>query len=975
MAIGYAVNILNMIQYLDCLYTWSDHVSKGGTLADAPTKVSNVLAKVSNFQFRHLSKKGMIWIADFDACKATKTYREVCAKMPEGVDPDSIVDLTKFDLVFPQSVVKFNDGPWSSAPLEICAWAKPGKNQYVKLNMQFVNALYWPGHPSRLLEIVKRRIDLLKAAATDVDKAMEFHKIFGGTDDEGNGTTKTYLVDILKHCNKLFNEPYVISLRAKTFIKAMTDLRLCKIPVPGVYGYMVADPNGQLNLTFGSNLACLPAGTSYFNGKDCMAGFFRTPLIHPNEVVKTQLTNMKGYSIYRDCTVFNIYDCLWDNLGGGDTDGDTCAAITADTEDGAIIVEGIRNSGYIVTSSSKSPIKVNLDLENDFEESIKKIVKFLEDNSQSDRTGLITNYASCAMDMCNHLLAIADWCELKGIKAYFKHPKSYGKDKKWGAFEMPKEVKMGDHTVLECKGLVEARWDPMAKAYHFDEDSEYSLLGECDVKYIRDTAAYLLNTVVAILRTNQGDEIDGAKTGWYPTLIDETLVTLIGTNTLLYRQQVVKGATDEEVQRRYINAYTSISPAGIVARYVSKIQQEEMENDFNRNYKWMYKAINNGESYAAPLSNIRTILNLTDEEWNELSKEGKSSGKLSMIRTFHTKRLNWYNAIVQGTCWSSKTMYLRSLLTDEEWHAINDKRDWIKPNGETLNVSPIEAMRGVGREGTEGYIKGVVSFFRQEIKDYMDTKKMVEMKDTDTDDGDDAREEALGVITIEEIKEKWRGKIIDAAFRNGISVKLIAAACYFANYAKDTDMEKGNSFAWLFFDEILSLFSRGEHEQLIRCPESGSLMIYGEIMYRDGKPYKNINRAAECDECERVVVNGKTYAKVVIRAEEPEDRETEKITAGKTYCGLKLYGFGKRQVTSEEVFDIITNNIVTISMVKDSADIGMAVLKFKDKELGILNIGKNLDTIHSLMEHDVQVINTPKVNASSITGIDVNIVS
>ena len=574
--IALAMRIVSASEYSLGMQKWKFHVSNGGSLASASGSLLSFLQKVCiPFQIRTGSWKGMLPTADLEtAGLSAYTYGEVCTEIPEGHTEDEYINIAEYDIVCPESVRKYQDGGFSEYPFEICGYLK-NKKGTVELNPQFINALEWDT-PNALLPIVKDVIRQAEESLDDPAKAMAFHHLFG----EGSEVA-TLLGDALRTDATLINETYIQSQRYAQYEKLINGMALGRIPVPGTYTYMIADPYAFLNETFGISLPCLAEGEFFFNGKTCNAGLFRSPLIHPFEAQKVQLVEHPAYNYMKDVAVFNIYDGVADKMGGADFDGDTCAVIPDDTWQGDIIVKGIRNFPYDVWEKGAQAKKQYFVPDTSDEEAMNNLINFLVESTEVDRTGIITNYGTAALELSNHLRGLVFFARYFDVDTIrFVHPKTFGPEGKWGSNYAPR--KYGN--VLMARGFVEGHWSKKDKGYAWSDDKELSIVGDKTIDEVLSLSNDYLR-LVEIVRVLQGREIDGAKTGVHaegPRFnpqtgegndFTENVMVKFVSRALVDRQFSL--GRIEDVDAKSVNTYVSVSPWGRAHSYINEEMAKE----------------------------------------------------------------------------------------------------------------------------------------------------------------------------------------------------------------------------------------------------------------------------------------------------------------------------------------------------------------------------------------------------------------
>lgn len=593
-----AMRVISGNEFDAFVILWQKHRENEGNLATVvpSSKLGRLISKIPHvWQIRHGEKKGLLVMSDLE------TYA------PE------------WDIIIPDSVRKFVGGEWSDYPLEICSFLKK-KNSTVNLNPQFIESLEWD-NPNALIEIVKDRIQFMEDTMTDPAKRMEFHKTFV-TDDDGRGSI---LSDALLTDSSLMNEMQVQKWSYTQYEKAVNDMMIGKVTVPGMYSYLVFDPNYLLNKWFGLDIPTLQSGEFYFNGKDCECGLFRSPLIHPFEAQRVQLVSREDYWYLTDCAVFNGFDGTADRMGGADFDGDTAAIVPADTWQGEIIVNGIRCLDYDVWEPAQKAKKAYFVPDVNDADAMENLISHLAQGAQTDRTGMITNYASRALDITNHIKSAMYFARLKGLDTItFKHPKEFGKEQLFGSYT-PCQIINNSFVV---KGIVCGKWTQKPEGsgnwvVEWNDDDPEAVLGVKTLAECEDIVAEYMR-LVEILRVLQGREIDGAKTGVFAEGVsgeDFTPNVMIkNTPHCMLTRQVSLGRRDgnKKMDKVAINSYMSLSPWGRVHDYV---RQYFYNADGSLKVGTCLDTLkNNGVDKSFVLSSL-----LTQEERDTLSKQWKMS--------------------------------------------------------------------------------------------------------------------------------------------------------------------------------------------------------------------------------------------------------------------------------------------------------------------------------------------------------------
>lgn len=554
--IAVALRIISEDEYHEFCKLW-DECGRNAMLVDPKSRLAMLIAKIpSVFQLRHGEKKG------------------ICVRY----NMEAIPQLANVDAIVPDSVRKFTSGEWDQFPLEICNWLKR-KDSWVALNPQIIQALDWE-NPNALKPIVDYWLDFMEDSLTDIAKAQQFHGLIRSSDEDDNAADQSVstLVHALRTNEKLLNEAQVCNWRRAQYEKFISDMKIGRILVPGEYTYMVCDPAYLLNQTFGLNLPCLKGGENgedgeyYFNGKDADLGLFRSPLIHPFEAQHLKATNRPEYWYYRDVIVFNGYDGAWDRMGGGDFDGDTAAAVTNDDKYGfgQIIIDGIRKLPFDVWEQAQKAKKVIFKNE-DGSINFDNLVEHLVTSAKVDRTGVITNYASKALDLSNHFKAMVYFAKLMGAQDItLLHPQQFGNDASNGQFgsKYPGRVctRQDGTKTFVAKGMVLATTKRKGEVVFDNETAFYGTFTFDQVLAKANDYMYL----VEILRLLQGREIDGAKTGVYAEgvsgndFIDAVKVQFT-PHEMIVRQTTLNRPVSKNA---LLNEYHSLSPLARMHDYV-----------------------------------------------------------------------------------------------------------------------------------------------------------------------------------------------------------------------------------------------------------------------------------------------------------------------------------------------------------------------------------------------------------------------
>ena len=844
-----ALRVISENEYNEFSMLWEKagkdikNVKEGSRLYRLIKKVPGV------FQLRHGEKKG------------------ICVRY----NLEAVEELKDVNAIVPDSVRKFVAGDWDEFPLEICNYIKR-KDDWVALNPQFIEALAYDD-PNALIPIVDFWFNYMKESLSDGAKAQQFHGIIKSSDDEENRTIAGNLVSAMRTSADLIDDAQICNWRKDQYRKFISDMKIGRVLVPGQYTYMVCDPAFIINQIYGTDLPHLAEGEYYHNGKECQCGLFRSPLIHPFEAQKVTLSDNDAYWYMQDVIVFNGYDGAWDSMGGADFDGDTCAVIPDDTEFGKIIVDGIRCIPFDIWEEAQGAVKKEFTLNN--------FVEHLVTSAKVDRTGVITNYASKALDISNHLKASVHFAKMLGCENItLIHPQAFGTKNAYGEYGSKYQPQSGMVNGVKSfcmKGFVEAKYNPTTRSLEF---ADTGFVGTFEFDRILEVADNYLD-LVEILRILQGREIDGAKTGVYAEGVSgEDFIDAVKVKFTPHQMIVRQETLDREVAvSSKTNEFWSLSPLARIHDYVCSKEDEIVDY------------LNNG---------------------------------------------------------SNKIFLLQSLLTEEEGQLMN--KPYLMQDGTQKSLVEIMSIR------KKAYNSKVY-----------DTMKHLT--------GDDASN------TLKSIKEVEIDALYELATALQINPELVAVAGYIATYTKDSKQTEGLTYGWLLFDELLSVFSRGNKKfELFKLPtsvtEETKACIIDKVLYVNGNKHIDI----DADDCENVlinIINGRPYAYIHKISHNATVQRTNNVVFGaKTYT-IGTLGFKYHIVAEDpkaEWKKLVAQNGYTFDITMDATN--RAVLSINGKSISaLMSVGADFD----LMNKKVKVVNNPQVSPiketnASITNIQVVII-
>lgn len=875
--VTHAIRRMTDAEYADFMDLWNEHIHSGGTLVTAKGtgRLESLINKIIKvFQIRHGEKKGLIVIADLETFENTKDY----------------------DLVIPDSVRKFIGGEWSEYPLEICNYLKKKDNE-VNLNPQFISALWWED-PATFLEIVKTECDRIEDAMISPQKAMAFCRAFVDSDND----TGRIVSDALLSNAGLYNEPQVQKWMFAQVEKKIKGMMMGRVPVPGMYSYMIFDPNYFLNKQFGTDLHCLQAGEYYHNGKDCECAALRSPMLHYTQAQKVSLSADDAYWYLKDCLVFNGFDALADQMAGADFDGDMCAIVTSDTWQGKIVVDGVQK-GTDIWAPAKAASKMYFVPDTTDKEAMNNLINYLVENSACDRTGLMTNYVIRATEICNTLRSLKFYAKKAGVdRIHFIEAKLFGKARKYGRDFAPFLTNDGK---MMAKAICETTLDKNPATGEFKiltVENEYSIIG---VKTLDELDEYIqkYDNLVKKGTLDVGYEIDGAKTGFHPTLLEQQEIRYT-SHALRTRQETLGRVASSEEERskfRYAsNAYVSLSPWGLVCTYIK-----------NRFY-------NADESLKED-----TVL---------------------------------YNLAKNGV---DKTHLLFQLLTNEEKDILLGTT--VACDGKSLTL---------------------IEYLAERKLHYNEVLRKLFMIERTINAGGE-NEEETDRFKLSVIKDDEANFLIKFAEANHIPLTVVGAATYIATYrSTDSSKTNGHSFAWLFPDVIMEIFSRENKAYgWLRVPNNTEhASISNGILSINDRVYSRVDAHDDADLLVKYLGDRKyAWIRRKVRVTVEKSNSGLIIEPGSRTFVLKAMGFRyyaasgnitewKRALHATNfTFDILEN------------EEGRVVMSCNGCPIATLAHGKDLDLAEmSLIGHKVKIINTNddiiKTTENSATNIKVVVI-
>ena len=221
--------------------------------------------------------------------------------------------------------------------------------------------------------------------------------------------------------------------------------------------------------------------------------------------------------------------------------------------------------------------------------------------------------------------------------------------------------------------------------------------------------------------------------------------------------------------------------------------------------------------------------------------------------------------------------------------------------------------------------------------------------------------------SVAKIKEDERNFLKRVANYYGLSLEIVAVACYICAYSRDS--KKGLTFGWLLDDTLLSVFSRG-NEKFINIPvQSTDLCIRTGWLYENGKKKHPVN-AEDTDYVPVISGADRLFAHIRKKTDVIVDNSARSITvSGNATYTVKALGFKyfNSKTPVEWINKVVANNgefeIKLNSESRLCAFIG-------EESISMIEYGKSFE----LLNKTVKVINQPQLDNSSIRDIQVVVI-
>lgn len=293
-------------------------------------------------------------------------------------------------------------------------------------------------------------------------------------------------------------------------------------------------------------------------------------------------------------------------------------------------------------------------------------------------------------------------------------------------------------------------------------------------------------------------------------------------------------------------------------------------------------------------------------------------------------------ALSSGT---DKMFLLHSLLTDEERAILN--QTWNMSDGSTNNLIGIMKIR---KTAYNNDIRALIT----------------------NAEGDDQTN------AMRSRKEREVTELYAMCNSINISTEIVAVAAYIATYDKDSKQNNALTYGWILFDELLSVFSRGNKKyELFRLPSNvEECYIAGCSLYVNGKKYMPI-KADDCAMVPIQVINGRNYGLIRKHVVNVQEQRGVDVVYNSTVYTIGAFGFkyhiaagaGDPKDTWKK---IVAENGYVCDIVMD--DTNRAVISVNGKSIAALMRTTNFE----LMGKRVKFVDshaTIKETAAAITGL------
>lgn len=772
---------------------------------EASVEIKRLIKQLPNaIQIRHGSKKGMVFLTDFaymgnGTGKSRPMSIILADKLNKMNDTDTfkdgaIIDLNEYDVIIPESVRKYHDKEWANYPLEVCNYLQR-KSGFVNLNMQTLGALRYDDN-TVFDSIIQHQLDDIANSLKDPSSVALHLKAFGEVSDMCFNEEKED-DNPLEHIRKIISSNYrmafdrrVCDILNESTDKILDNMSVGKIKVPGTYSYMVCDMYAILSNVLGMDCeGVLKSGEYYFNNKSCECTWSRSPLLHPRQLKLVQLVKSKLFFYLPNCAIFNRYDALWEEMGGGDFDGDICLICPADTEQGKIIAQGVRNGlkNYLIPAEKAQ--KKNIDFRT--ESGIKEIKEYFKEHTERDQVGSITNAGSRCMEYANHLYALIQKMKKEKIKYVAYIEQSEQED----IYYHIKDMTLKDISIIDNKLHVILKKSTKTSVIKYSNIIQTILNDNIEM-------------IKSALETKDEKELK--------EVLDKIADTKLGEDGQYMHTVTSTINTKDKIINLKLPRYwkRNINEDGKVVYGID--EHGYLDRKFIPDHLYTKE---NMEDIIKELEDMVGINNILQGIEIDGAKTGVYAKELR-------NGYNEFSGCYSVNCYQMRNRehndtetgcYISSSLLGHIYQYVKERKDRIM------------SLVGSGTDNT-AYILALLSNKEiQKINSIMDdvmalrkefTSQMIELKDKRKDVKD---------IIIVDVKEETKEKAIKLAESKKIDKSLVAVAMYLDDYRQEKTKGK---FAWLLENELLKILKRaGCATKTIRLSK-GDFVISGNKLIR-----------------------------------------------------------------------------------------------------------------------------------------------
>lgn len=289
---------------------------------------------------------------------------------------------------------------------------------------------------------------------------------------------------------------------------------------------------------------------------------------------------------------------------------------------------------------------------------------------------------------------------------------------------------------------------------------------------------------------------------------------------------------------------------------------------------------------------------------------------------------------------SDKMFLLHSLLTAEEAEVLN--RPWLMSDNSYQNLIQI--------------MKGRKTAYNNDVRTLMSQTT-----------GDDQ------ALAMKSRKEREINEIYGMCQNLQVKSEIVAVAAYIATYDKDSKQNDSLTYGWILFDELLSVFSRGNRKfELFRLPSNvEEAFIRNGFLYVNDKRYLPVD-AYDCDYVAVQVINGRNYGLIQKRAKQVVEQRKADVVYNSTIYTIGAYGFKYHIAapagTEKDAWKkIVADNGFVCDIIMDATN--RPVISVNGKSIAALMRTTNFELMGKKIKF-VDSHSTKKETAAAITGLN-----